>query len=441
MTDTQSHVHWIDPRTHGARADGTADDGPAIQAAIDAAHRGGGGLVRLAGGVFRSATLFLKSNVTLEVARGARLEALPEPDRYPYIEPGVRTRMDTVPWRAFIYAFDQENITLCGEGTIDGRGEHAAFKRDLKGNDPFRPYGIHLVACREVRVRDLHLRNSAFWMLRCLACTGVDLRDLRIWNHADTRNNDGCDIDGCRDVIISGCRIDSCDDALCFKSEGKDVCENVSVSNCVLASFASPLKFGTGSIGGFRNISVGDLTIRPSACGSNHHVLGADGGLAGIDIGNVDGGVFENVTIANVAMRGPECPIFIKLGKRLSFNCHGGPWPDAPEPREGRIAGLRISGVLARDVGPYPCVVLGYPGNPVRDVSLSDIRVSLAHAVREPVDPACVQIAPEEYPVTRSLASLTPAYGLYARHTRELRLRDFHATLAPGEVREAMLLD
>ena len=62
-------------------------------------------------------------------------------------------------------------------------------------------------------------------------------------------------------------------------------------------------------------------------------------------------------------------------------------------------------------------------------------------AVREPVDPACVQIAPEAYPVTRSLASLTPAYGLYARHTRELRLRDFHATPAPGEVREAMLLD
>jgi len=436
MSNTPENFNPIDPRNYGARADGTHNDGPAIQAAIDAAHAQGGGMVRLAGGVFRSATLFLKSYVTLEVTKGARLEALPEPNLYPYIDPGIRSRMDTVAWRAFIYAFDQENVSLCGEGIIDGHGEHEAFKENLKGNDPFRPYGIHLVGCRNVRVRDLTLRNSAFWMLRCLGCSGVDIRDLNIWNHADTRNNDGCDIDGCHDVTISGCRIDSCDDALCFKSEGKATCENISVANCVLASFASPLKFGTGSIGGFRNISVGDITIKPSACTRNHHVFEADGGLAGIDIGNVDGGFFENVTINNVAMRGPECPIFIKLGKRHSFNLHGGEWPDGPEVKPGSINGLHISNVMAQDVGPYPCIVMGYEGNPAQDISFTNFSIRSSQPVAEEVAWESVEIAPERYPVTRGLNSVTPAYGLCAAYVEGLRLENLRFTPAKGEMRK-----
>lgn len=431
----------IDPRACGASADGQTNDTLAIQAAIDQAHNGGGGRVCLAGGVFRAATLFLKSNVTLEVAAGAKLEAIPDPELYPFIEPGVHSRMDTVAWRAFLYAFDQENITVRGEGEIIGHGEAEAFKKDLKGNDPRRPYGMHLVGCRKVRIEGLRLRNSAFWMIRCLSCEGVSIRDLDIWNHGDTRNNDGCDIDGCRDVTVSGCRIDSCDDALCLKSEGKDPCENISISNCVLASFASPLKFGTGSIGGFRNISVSNITIRRSTCSHNHHVFQADGGLAGIDIGCVDGGIFENVAISNVAMRGPETPIFIKLGKRHSFNCHDGQWPDMPEPKEGAVRGLRISNLVAQDVGPYPCIVLGYPGNPVRDVSFSDMRFEMAQAPAGPIDWDSVQVAPEAYPVNRNINSVTPAYGLFACHAENLRLRDVQFIPAEGDTRSAIALD
>ncbi len=92
----------IDPRAHGACADGQTNDTAAIQGAIDEAHGRGGGRVCLAGGAFRAATLFLRSNVTLEVAAGAKLEAIADPELYPYIQPGVHSRMDTVPWRAFL---------------------------------------------------------------------------------------------------------------------------------------------------------------------------------------------------------------------------------------------------------------------------------------------------------------------------------------------------
>lgn len=440
MENFMSNTCLIDPREFGAAADGSTNDTQALQQAIDAAAKTGG-TVLLSPGVWRAATLFLKSHITLEIAAGARLEAIPEPALYPFIEPGIRSRMDTIPWRAFLYAFDQENLTIRGDGEIRGRGEHEAFKEGLKGNDPRRPYGLHLVGCRNVRVEGLHLRDSGFWMLRCLQCTGVQLRDLRIWNHADTRNNDGIDIDGCRDVTVSGCHIDSCDDALCLKSEGAGVCENISITNCVLSSFASPLKFGTGSIGGFRNISVNNITIRPSVCGHNHHVLGADGGLAGIDIGNVDGGVFENVTISNVAMRGPETVLFVQLGKRMSFNCHDGEWPDAPEPSPGSMAGVRISNVVAQDVGPYPCCILGYEGNPVRDFSLSNVRIAMKTGSTKPVPWEEVGIDSERYPVVRNIDSVGPAYGLYALHVKNLRLRDVQFIPAEGEARPPVALD
>lgn len=431
-----SNSPFLDPRSLGAKADGTSNDTAALQAAIDQAASTGQ-VVLLHGGTYVTGTVFLKSNVTIEIQASAVWEAIPDLEHFPFIDPAVPSRMDSVAWRAFLYAANEENIHLRGDGEIHGRGDHPVFKEDLKGNDPRRPYGLHFVNCRNVSVEGLRLRNSAFWMQRYLNCEGLTLRGLTVWNHAETRNNDGCDIDGCRDVVVSDCRIDSTDDALCLKSEGAQICENIAITNCVLSSFASPLKFGTGSVGGFRQIAVSNLVIRPSQCPDCHHVFNAMGGLSGIDIGCVDGGFFEQVTISNIAMRGVETVIFMKLGERLNTNLHRGPFPGSPEATPGHLRHVKISHITADDAGPYPCIIVGYEGNPIQDISLTDVTIQMGHAAVE--QPAWeLDLGPKVYPVNRNIGSLMPAYGLYAAHVTGLRLRDLVLRPATGDPRPAI---
>jgi hypothetical protein len=419
-----------DVRQYGAAGDGQADDTRAIQSAIDAAGQTGG-LVELPPGTYVTGTVFLRSNVTVRVAAGATWRGLADPSAYPDIDPVIPSRMDITPWKAFLYAVDAENVTLCGEGTIHPGGEAACFQ-DGKGNSPNRPYGIHMVRCRRVTVRDLHLTNSAFWMQRYYGCVGLRLSGLTVYNHSNL-NNDGVDIDGCRDVTVSDCRIDASDDALCFKSEGEQIVENVTVTNCVLSSFASALKLGTGSIGGFRRMSISNLAIRRSVSEEMTHGMGCWNGLMGIDLGNVDGGTLENVFISNVVMDGPETPIFMKLGERHRSEEH---WPGAPAFTPGVTRNVRIDNVIAHNAGPIASAIVGYPGHRIENVSLSRI----TQVAGRPSDAQAdfdVNIYADLYPMNRIFNQHLPAYGLYVRHAAGLALDDVSVHPADGEKRSA----
>ena len=457
----------IDPRDFGAVADGRTNDTAALQAAINQAGEAGGGHVVLRGGVFRSGTLYLKSHLTLEIAESAVLRALPEADLFPEIPIAHYSRMDTVPWRAFLYAFDQENITLTGSGLIDGMGGSELFKTGV-GNDPKRPYGLHIIRCRNVRVSGLRLLNSGFWMQRYLECEGLRLEGLTVYNHANI-NNDGCDIDSCRDVIVSNCLIDASDDALCFKSEGAPPCEHVTVTNCVLASFASPLKWGTASIGGFRNFNVSNITMRKTRATASTHQSNSVYGLAGIDMACVDGGVMENIQISNVVMEKIETPIFIKLGRRNSrVDGSGGrvgaTWPDAPPPSEGRVRNIRISNVTAVGYGPIACSIVGYEGNPISGISLSNITLHCGRPstvnnlkvweengkevfeIDRPTDGSVpvaqpswdVNLAADLYPFNRIYNSPLPVYGIYLAYARDILLSDIELRPAEEDPRPAI---
>jgi hypothetical protein len=125
----------------------------------------------------------------------------------------------------------------------------------------------------------------------------------------------------------------------------------------------------------------------------------------------------------------------------MSFNCHDGEWPDAPEPSPGNLNGLRVNNLVAQDVGPYPCLISGYEGNPARDISLSNIRVAMKSGSSEAISWDVVKIDPDRYPNIRNIDSQGPAYGLYACHVRNLSLRDVQFIPAEGEARPALALD
>ncbi len=156
-------------------------------------------------------------------------------------------------------------------------------------------------------VEDVHLQNSAMWMQHYLACDHVHIRGIRVSNHVNG-NNDGIDIDGCHDVLVSNCIIDSDDDAICLKATSPRSNENVTITNCVLSSVCNALKMGTESTGGCKNLTVSNCAI--------HKPGGARRGIAGIALEIVDGGNLDRVTISNITIDGYLSPIFLRLGNR-----------------------------------------------------------------------------------------------------------------------------
>lgn len=413
-----------------------------IQAAINDPGRSE---VVLGPGLWLRGPLLLRSGLTLRLVKGAILRALPKPESYPHYSHPVVSRMDAYPRRAFLFGHNLEDITLGGEDLIDFSGEHPAFQ-DKIGDSPDRPYGILLVACRRVRLDGLHLRNSAYWMIRLLRCRDVALRDLNVFNHANL-NNDGLDIDSCEDVIVTGCRIDSSDDGIVLKSETPAPCRNVIVADCLVSSHASAIKLGTASLGGFENVLVHHCIIRPSRSSEMHHCFGYWRGMTGIDVSSVDGGHSRDIHFDHISMEGVANPVFVRLGNRHSHRSipanrraeDAGPTPPPPS-ASGTLEHLALTAIKAADCGPIPCIFAGYADNPIRDLNLRDLRIQISPTAT--FDPA---VPPNwdsrAYPCARLVAGENgglDSYGLALRHIERFVLENAVIIAPPTDQRSAI---
>lgn len=432
---------FLTPRDFGAKGDGATSDTRALQAALDAAHGQGGGTVYLGPGVYLCGTLRLRSRVCLHLGAGATLQASPRAADFEFIKPKIWSRMDTTIFRSFLYGEDLEEITLCGDGTIDGGGRSPEFSAKPKDNDPDRPYCLHLVNCRRITVRDLRLQNSAFWMQRYLHCDDIRITGLRNYNHA-TYNNDGIDIDSSSNVAISDCLFDVSDDAICLKSEGRGMTRNVVVSNCILATHASAIKLGTGSVGGFENVVVSNCVIRPSSCKTIVHALvawglEAPGGLTGIDLAAVDGGTLRHCLFSNIIMEGVESPFSLRLGNRNSQRMEStyGVCDDASaDDRISRLEHIVFENIDARDLGPYTSPITGFAGHPIRDLAFRNITLRNNRPPKPDEQSKEYHRNTRSYPGSRSTGHL-PSSGFFFDHVEGLALDNIRVFPADGDTR------
>ncbi len=402
----------VSVRDYGAVGDGAKLDTRALQAAIDACAGAGGSTVYFPPGRYLSGTLFLKSHVTLHLEGGATLLGSTKLEDYPSTVPAVRSYTDNYTERSLVYAENVEHIAFEGHGTIDGQG--GAFK----GPHKVRPYLLRVIACREVSMRGLTLRNSPMWVQQYLACEGVCIDGIRVESTCNA-NNDGIDIDGCERVRIANCDIRSGDDALVLKSTQERPCRNVVVTNCVLSSLCNAFKLGTESNGGFENIVMSNCAIY-------------DTRISGIALELVDGGTLEQVSISNVTMHNTRSAIFIRLGDR------GRPFKSGMEPiGTGRLRHVRISDVQAFGADAVGCSITGLPGHPVEDVALENITVSFAGGGKLK-DLASVPEKDKAYPEYGMFGAL-PAYGFFCRHARGLRLSRVQVSPVQPDPRPALV--
>jgi len=427
----------------GATGDGKMLDSPGINQAIEACAKAGGGTVYFPAGTYLSGSIHLQSYVNLYLDSGATILGAPQ-ERLAYdpaeafegqaYQDGGHTYFHN----SLIWGEDLTNVSITGQGMINGGGlvKRADFLNRLNGFSSWNPTNkatftraavaneaalrignktIALKRCRQVLLRDFTVYHGGHFALLATGCDGVTVDNVTV----DT-NRDGFDFDCCRNLVVSNCRVNSPnDDGICPKSSlalGKPVItENLTIVNCQVSGFeegtlldgsmkpsrnrVGRIKFGTEANGGFRNCTIANCTFRQ---------------CRGLAFEEVDGGILENITVNNIAMMDvAQYPIYITLGSRLR-----GPGLTQP----GKLRNILISNVIATGIEPMSGIqITGVPGDPIEGVRLENIRLffkgggTKEDAARSPREPGAGYPEP-------SRIGVMPAYGLFARHVRDLEL-------------------
>lgn len=324
----------------GAKGDGIKDNAQAIQKAINYCSDNGGGKVIIPSqNIFMSGPFDLKSNVTLFVETNAVLIA--NPDESVYKKSAFRENLGE--GTIWIGGENLRNVNIEGSGTIDGNGvefmgpeEKAAFVlKEFDKIDP-RPHLLTLVNVKNLSIRNITFKNSAYWCLHIVGCENVKIDGITILNNLKIRNSDGIDLDHSKNVTISNCYIESADDCICFKTrreyEEYGPTENIIVSNCIITSTSCSIKLGSENMDAIKNVIVSNCIIKNSN--------------RGIGIQNRDEGIVENILFQDIIIEsrlfddvwwGKAEPIYITAYKRKSENHKDSNWRFAKGQTEGKV--------------------------------------------------------------------------------------------------------
>lgn len=426
----------LNAQERGVVADGKTLNTSRINDLIAELSQAGGGTLVFSRGTYLTGTVVLLSNVTLQLDAGATILGSTEISDYPENAPPHPTSRLEYGRYALISAIGQHDVAIKGQGKIFGQGDHPNFtKKDLiargwSPNDAYlkRPFGLSFIGCHRVQVEGIKLENIAFWCEGYLDCDDVSVRGVTVDSKKHDYNNDGIDLDGCRNVRVSDCNFFVGDDAICLKASYRD-CENITVTNCTASSLANGVKFGTASNFGFKNIAISNIVL--------------DGiNASGIALEIVDGGTMDGVTLSNFAMRNVGSAIFIRLGNVARK------WTsDHPEPGIGVLRNVSISHVVAElssnDTRPLCSSITGLPGHPVENVSISDVQITsgTSHDRDDSrIDYHAVPEVPSAYPEYSMFGPL-PAYGLYVRHVHGLTLTNVKFSFAGEDHRSVIFCD
>lgn len=392
----------VDMRAAGAKANGTRLNTRLINQTIDRLSKGGGGTLFFPAGRYLTGSIVMKSNITLELEAGATLLFSDDFDQY---LPFVEMRYEGVMMKSFsplIYAVDAENITIKGEGTLDGQGKKWWMEffrvmidlkdngvRDInkyqpmwdKANDTkalyaetnedyvntlqrrfFRPPFIQPLRCKNVKIEGVKIVNSPFWTVNPQFCDNVTVKGVTIHN-VPSPNTDGINPESCSNVHISDCHISVGDDCITIKS-GRDLqgrkaaapCQNITITNCTMLAGHGGVVIGSEMSGGVCKVVISNCVF--------------DGTDRGIRLKSTRGrgGVVEDIRISNVVMRNIKNEAIVM--DLMYSNMPAEPLSE----RTPIFRDIHVSGLTARDVK-IPIFIRGLDEAPISDVSLRDINI------------------------------------------------------------------
>lgn len=388
-----------------AVGDGITNDQFAIQNAIDICFKEGGGQVLVPGGkTYLSGSLRLRSNVNLYLEQGAIIKASDNrEDYYPLANDGIIKAHESGlpsflnseyagrPFHAFIYGLSEENVSITGFGIIDGN-EAQFYGHDsgyhIEGTYYPRIPLIFLEDFKQLSLKDITLKNCAFWTVHLVGCEDVLIDGVRILNNLKMANSDGIDPDHCKNVRITNCHIECGDDCIVLKNTGDfnkyGDCENITITGCTLISTSAAIKIGTEGERDFRNIHVSNCAISKSN--------------RGISIQIRDGGNVENVYISNITIE----------TRRFSHEWWGRgeaicltALDRKPGVKAGKIRNINFSNISCK--GENGILLLGSKDNYIEDIYMDNITVLLEKTSKWPIEGYDLRPCPPEGDVSGTL--------------------------------------
>jgi Glycosyl hydrolases family 28 len=418
------HAADVDITKYGAVGDGATLNTAFIQKAIDECNRTGGGRVIFPAGKYLSGTVVIKDNVVLQLDKDAVLLGSTNVEDYQNPDPFKDGLGVDVGW-ALVAAVDVKNIGIEGEGAIDGQGAKLKAQQIITDTRPEgqrwgrRPFLLRVVRCEGVSIKGVALYYAAAWTSHYFQCKELQIEKVKIVS-VGVAHNDGMDIDGCQEVRISNCDIVSGDDALCFKTtSSRMACRNIVISGLRLKSNQAGIKMGTESMAAFENIKI-------SGC----HIYDTKNG--GIKLFSVDGAHLHNVEISGITMSEVRTPMMFRLGSRLSVFRKD---RDEKQPT-GIFENVTIKNVKAKASDsaqlrpPSGILITGVPGHDISGLTLENIEIELLGTGSLANARQAVPEAIDQYPEVKTFGPVIPAYGIWARHVRGLKLKNviFHIT-------------
>ncbi len=446
-------------RDFGARGDGKTLDTAAVQAAIDACHRDQGGIVLVPAGIFAIGTVELKSNVTLRIAAQGILLGTDDGRQY-HAADAIPLRGDSTLGDGnvgLLYAVDAENITVEGPGTIDGQGHQ--FLSPQRGVPPpagisgaRRPYHLLFYRCRNLIVRDIFLKDSAFHSVRVIQSKYAVFSGIHIHGRV-VHNNDGFHFISSQYVHLTNCDVESQDDACALFGS----CKFVTVSNCTFSTRWSVFRFGGGEA---ENITVSNCII--------YEAYGCP-----IKMRCGPGSRFENISFSNIIMNKVTGPISIGNGPRSRRNQTPGELgqpagqTNAPPATEtnteadasvspGIVRNISFDGIQATIVKPVQLADASFssnynPGEVFSAVTLNafdqafleNIRFNNVHFIF-PGGGTAEQGAVRDVPKVAGeyyTMGVPPAWAIFARNVRGLTMQAVRFELAAEDARPALVFD